>query len=171
VPVETGPKRLIAGRISGVYGVKGFVRVFSETEPRAAIAEYPELWVELAGVWKLLEVETGRGHGRGVVLKFSETPDREAAQALIGCTLAIERDWLAPLGEGEFYWADLQGLRVDTMDGTPLGHVDGFIETGANDVMVVRGERERLIPWVRERYVKEVNLESGCIRVDWDPEF
>jgi 16S rRNA processing protein RimM len=151
--------------------VKGFVRVFSETEPRAAIAEYPELWVELAGVWKLLKVETGRGHGRGVVLKFSETPDREAAQALIGCTLAIERDWLPPLGEGEFYWADLQGLRVDTMDGTPLGHVDGFIETGANDVMVVRGERERLIPWVREQYVKEVNLESGCIRVDWDPEF
>lgn len=169
--MEPGPKRLIVGRVSGVYGVKGFVRVFSDTEPRAALAEYPELWVERAGDWELLEVESGRAHGRGVVLKFRETPDRDAAQALMGCTLAIERDWLPPLDEGEFYWADLQGLRVETMDGTALGRVDGFIETGANDVMVVRGERERLIPWVRGMYVKDVDFDAGLIRVDWDPEF
>lgn len=169
--MEPGPNRLIVGRVSGVYGVKGFVRVFSETEPRAAIAEYPELWVERAGAWELLEVESGRAHGRGVVLKFRDTSGRDAAQTLIGCTLAIEREWLPPLDEGEFYWADLQGLRVETVDGTPLGRVDGFIETGANDVMVVRGERERLIPWVRGVYVKDVDFDAGLIRVDWDPEF
>lgn len=169
--METGSKRLIVGRISGIYGVKGFVRVFSDTEPRAAIAEYPELWVERAGVWQLLEVEEGRAHGRGVVLKFRESQDREAAQALMGSTLAIERDWLPPLDEGEFYWADLQGLQVETLDGLALGRVDGFIETGANDVMVVRGERERLIPWVRGMYVKDVDVVAGRIRVDWDPEF
>lgn len=169
--METGSKRLIVGRISGIYGVKGFVRVFSDTEPRAAIAEYPELWVERAGAWQLLEVEEGRAHGRGVVLKFRESQDREAAQALMGSTLAIERDWLPPLDEGEFYWADLQGLQVETLDGLALGRVDGFIETGANDVMVVRGERERLIPWVRGMYVKDVDVVAGRIRVDWDPEF
>lgn len=169
--METGSKRLIVGRISGIYGVKGFVRVFSDTEPRAAIAEYPELWVERAGAWQLLEVEEGRAHGRGVVLKFRESQDREAAQALMGSALAIERDWLPPLDEGEFYWADLQGLQVETLDGLALGRVDGFIETGANDVMVVRGERERLIPWVRGMYVKDVDVVAGRIRVDWDPEF
>lgn len=169
--MEPGPKRLIVGRISGVYGVKGFVRVFSETEPRAAIAEYPALWVERAGGWELLELESGRAHGRGVVLKFRDASDRDAAQALMGCALAIERDWLPPLEEGEFYWADLQGLGVETVEGTPLGQVDGFIETGANDVMVVRGERERLIPWVRGMYVKDVDFDAGLIRVDWDPEF
>lgn len=168
---ESGPKRLIVGHISGVYGVKGFVRVFSETDPRAAIAEFPRLWVERAGRWERLAVETGRAHGRGVVLKFRGTADRDAAQGLVGCTLAIEREWLPPPGEGEFYWADLQGLRVETAEGQSLGRIKGFIETGANDVMVVQGERERLIPWVRGRYVTDVDLEAGCVRVDWDPEF
>lgn len=168
---EPGSKRLIVGRISGVYGVKGFVRVFSETEPRSAIAGFPELWVERAGRWERLAVEAGRVHGRGVVLKFRETVDRDAAQALIGCSLAIQRDWLPPPDEGEFYWADLQGLKVETVEGQSLGRIEGFIETGANDVMVVQGERERLIPWVRERYVTDVDLEAGRVQVDWDPEF
>lgn len=168
---EPGSKRLIVGRISGVYGLKGFVRVFSETEPRGAIAGFPQLWVERADRWERLEVESGRAHGRGVVLKFRETASRDEAQALIGCTLAIERDWLPPPHEGEFYWADLQGLRVETVEGQPLGRIEGFIETGANDVMVVQGERERLIPWVRGRYVTDVDLEAGRIQVDWDPDF
>ncbi len=164
-------QRLVVGRISGVYGVKGFVRVFSETEPRAAIAAFPRLWVQRAGVWECLEVESGRAHGRGVVLKFPAVSDREAAHALIGCTLAVERDWLPPAEQGVYYWADLEGLQVETVDGTPLGRIEGLIETGANDVMVVRGDRERLIPWVLDRYVIEVDLEAGRVRVDWDPEF
>lgn len=164
-------ERLVVGRISGVYGVKGFVRVFSDTDPREAIAGFPSLWVERAGAWELLEVEDGRAHGHGVVLKFRETADREAAHALIGCTLAVERDWLPPPEEGAFYWADLQGLRVETMDGTELGTIQGFMQTGANDVMVVKGERERLVPWVRGRYVMDVDLEGGLVRVDWDPDF
>ena len=164
-------ERLVVGRISGVYGVKGFVRVFSDTEPREAIAEFPRLWVERGGRWESLEVEDGRAHGRGVVLKFRETADREAAHALIGCALAVERDWLPPPEEGTFYWADLQGLRVETMDGTVLGKIHGFIQTGANDVMVVKGERERLVPWVRGLYVMDVDLEGGWVRVDWDPDF
>lgn len=163
--------RLIVGRISGVYGVKGFVRVFSETEPRAAIAGFDRLWMERSGVWECRELESGRAQGRGVVLKFRGVDDRDAAHALIGNVLAVERGWLPPPDEGEFYWADLRGLRVETVAGIPLGDVAGFLETGANDVMVVRGERERLIPWVRGVYVKDVDLEAGLIRVDWDPEF
>ncbi len=163
--------RLIVGRVSGVYGVKGFVRVFSDTEPRAAITEFPRLWLQRGGCWECLEVEDGRAHGHGVVLKFRETGDREGAHALIGCRLAIERDWLPPPEEGAFYWADLQGLTVETVDGRVLGKIHGFIQTGANDVMVVKGDRERLVPWVRDRYVVGVDLEAGCVRVDWDPDF
>ncbi|AHE97361.1 ribosome maturation factor RimM [Thioalkalivibrio paradoxus] len=165
------PERLIVGRVSGVYGVKGFVRIFSETEPRAAIAGFSQLWLQRGDDWELLEVESGRAHGRGVVLKFRETVDRDAACALVGSTLAVEREWLPPLEEGAYYWADLQGLRVETKDGVDLGRITGFIETGANDVMVVRNDRERLVPWVRGRYVLDVDLAAGLVRVDWDPEF
>jgi 16S rRNA processing protein RimM len=169
--MDPGPDRLVVGRVSGVYGVKGFVRVFSETDPRGAIAEFPRLWMQRSGAWECLEVEAGRAHGRGVVVKFRGTDDREAAHGLIGCTLAVERDWLPPLEEGAFYWADLQGLRVETEDGVALGRVEGFMQTGANDVMVVKGDRERLVPWVRGVYVLDVDLDAGLVRVDWDPDF
>lgn len=165
------PERLVVGRVSGVYGVKGFVRVFSEMEPRGAIAGFSRLWMQHGGDWQSIELEDGRAHGRGVVLKFRGTDDREAAHGLIGCTLAVERDWLPLLEEGEFYWADLQGLDVETMDGIPLGRIDSFMQTGANDVMVVRGDREHLVPWVRGLYVLDVDLDARRVRVDWDPDF
>jgi len=164
-------ERIRVGRVSGVYGVKGWVRVFSETDPRAAIAEFPRLWMRYGGEWRLVEVESGRAHGAGVVVKFSDVEDREAAYGLMGAELAIERDWLPPAEEGEYYWADLLGMSVVNRDGTEFGRITGFIETGANDVLVVRGDRERLIPWVRGRYVLEVDPEARCVQVDWDPDF
>ncbi|WP_018860668.1 MULTISPECIES: ribosome maturation factor RimM [unclassified Thioalkalivibrio] len=164
-------ERIRVGRVSGVYGVKGWVRIFSETEPRAAIADFPRLWLRSGAAWRLAEVEAGRAHGPGVVMKFAETADREAAYGLMGAELAIERDWLPPTKDGEYYWADLLGMEVEHQDGTALGHISGFMETGANDVLVVRGDRERLIPWVRDQYVLDVDLEARRLRVDWDPEF
>lgn len=165
-------ERLAVGRISGLYGVRGFVRVFSETEPRAAIADFPRLWVRGAdGTWQYRELEDGRAHGRGVVLKFSGVDDRDAAQALLGAELAIERDWLPEAEPGSYYWADLQGLLVVTASGVELGRVAEFIQTGANDVVVVQGEKEHLVPWVMDRYILEVDLPGGRIQVDWDPDF
>lgn len=164
-------ERIRVGRVSGVYGVRGWVRIFSETEPRDAITGFPRLWMKQAEGWQLVEIESGRAHGPGVVIKFAGVADRDDAYGLMGAELAIERDWLPPAEEGEYYWADLQGLSVEHVDGTPLGTVVGFMETGANDVMVVSGERERLIPWVQGPYILEVDLEGGLIRVDWDPEY
>ncbi len=164
-------ERIRVGRVSGVYGVKGWVRVFSETAPRAAITEFPQLWMQHGSAWRLVDVEGGRAHGAGVVMKFRDAADRDEAHQLIGAELAIERDWLPPVEDGAYYWADLLGMTVEHRDGTELGTISGFIETGANDVLVVRGDRERLIPWVREQYVLDVDLEARRVRVDWDPEY
>jgi len=164
--------RLPVGRVSGIYGVRGFVRVFSEMEPREAVADFPHIWVRVpGGVWEFREIESGRAHGRGVVLKFVGVDDRELAQAMVGAELEIERSWLPQPESGAYYWADLQGLLVETGSGVTLGQVAGFIQTGANDVLVVRGEREHLVPWVVGRYVLGVDLAARRIQVDWDPDF
>lgn len=169
----SGPRKLIVGRVTGVYGVKGFVRVFSEMTPRAAIAEFAELYwtaVRPAGVpvqWQRVAVAEGRAHGPGVVLRFDGVNERDGAAAWMGRTLAIDRDWLPELDDGEVYWADLIGLEVVNRQGETLGRVARLFETGANDVVVVQGDRERLIPWVRGRFVDEVDLTSGVLRVDW----
>jgi 16S rRNA processing protein RimM len=164
-------QRIRVGRISGVYGVKGFVRVFSDTEPREGVAAFPRLWVGDGGSWQCLEVESGRAQGRGVILRFAGIEDREQALAMKGRELAIERDWLPDPEEGEFYRADLVGLDVVNLEGIALGQLVDFIETGANDVMVIRGQREHLVPWVQGRFVKTVDLVSRQIVVDWDADF
>ena len=122
--------------------------------------------------WQRWKLASGRRQGKAVVLKLKVCNDRGTAEALIGAQIAITHDQLPELdAPGDYYWTDLQGLRVETIDGIDLGRVDRLFETGANDVMVVRGERERLIPFLWERVVCEVDIEAGLMRVDWDPDF
>lgn len=160
--------KLIVGRVTGVYGVKGFVRVFSEMSPRDMIVGFESLyWRAAQGNWNSIGVAEGRAHGNGVVLRFGGVDSRDGAYAWIGRTLAVERSEL-PATEGtEVYWVDLIGLRVINREGDVLGQVDRLFETGANDVVVVQGDRERLIPWVRDRVIDEVDLANGVLRVDW----
>lgn len=164
-------KRIVLGRVSGLFGVRGWVKVFSETDPRQGIAAYSPWQLRLQGDWKAIEVESGRRHGKSVIAKLRGIDDREAAAALLDAEIAVWRSQLPAAAEGEFYWADLEGLAVRTAEGVELGAVSHLIETGANDVLVVRGERERLIPFVRGQVVKTVDLERGLVVVDWDPEF
>ncbi|OOG22269.1 ribosome maturation factor RimM [Thioalkalivibrio denitrificans] len=164
-------RRIILGRISGVFGVQGWVKVFSDTEPREQITRFNPIQLGREGQWREARIEAGRSHGKGVVMKIEGCDDRDAAAALMNSEIAVWRDQLPPLPEGEHYWADLVGLKVLTRDGTPLGVVQDVMQTGANDVIQVQGERERLIPWVLGDVVREVDLEAGIVRVDWDPEF
>lgn len=159
------------GRITGLYGVEGWVKVFSYTEPRGGIIDYDPLYLADQGSWRPCQVAEGRLQGRGVILRFAGYDDRNAAVALLGGDLAVRRDQLAPLTAGEYYWSDLEGLRVITVGGVELGVVERLFETGANDVMVVAGERERLIPFITGDVIVEVDLAGGVIRVDWDPDF
>lgn len=162
---------IILGRVSGLFGVQGWVRIFSHTEPRQGIINYKPVFLNRQGEWQSFIIEEGRAHGAGVVLKFAGYDDRDQAAMLIQSDIAIRRLQLPPPAPGEYYWADLAGLQVVTLEGVDLGTVDRVFATGANDVLVVKGERERLLPFVKGQVVIEVDLEQGMLRVDWDPDF
>ncbi len=118
----------------------------------------------------MISVAAGRVHGKGVVVQFESVTDRDVAAQLVGLEISIKSEQLRPVEQGEYYWSDLVGLEVVTIDGQVLGLVDHLIETGANDVLVVKGDRERLLPYTKECVVK-VSLDEGTIQVDWDPDF
>lgn len=162
---------VIMGRVAGLFGVQGWVKLISHTEPRIGILDYAPLYLETADGWQPVHLEQGRAQGKGIVAKFAGIDDRDAAAMLLDRALAVRREQLPAVAEDEYYWADLEGLRVVTLQGRELGVIHRLFETGANDVMVVRGERERLIPFLPEQVVRDVDLQSGVLRVDWDPEF
>ena len=157
------------GHISGVHGVRGWVKIHSLTEPRDAIFEY-QPWL-LGESLEEIRVRQGKKHGNRLLALLENTDDREQAEALVNQPIAVYREQFPELLEDEFYWTDLMGLSVQLENGRELGTIEHMLATGANDVMVVRGERERLIPFVLGRYVKEVNLDRGLVVVDWDPDF
>ena len=160
------------GRITGAHGIKGWVKVLSETSPRANIVQYSPWYLVRGGRHEEWKVQDGRMQGKSVVAKLTGCNDRDMAEGLAGLEIRIRRDQLPPATEpGEFYWADLVGLAVRTLDGVELGRIDQLFETGANDVIVVDGDRERLIPYLWEQVVREVDLQQGVMRVDWDPDF
>lgn len=159
------------GRITGAYGVRGWVRVASDTEPSSNILDYRPWQVRVGGDWVTHQVVEGRPHGRGLVVKLEGLDDRDAAAGLSGAEIAVSRSALPSPAGWEVYWADLVGAEVVTRAGVALGKVDHLMATGANDVMVVMGERERLIPFLEDQVVTEVDLAAKRITVDWDPEF
>lgn len=129
---------IVVGRVSGVHGVRGWIKVYSETEPRENIFHYRPWYLLRRGECRRVEVSEGRVQGKGLVGHVQGCDDRDLAQRLIGATIGVSRAQFEPLDEGEYYWTDLEGLRVENREGVDLGVVDHLFETGANDVMVVR---------------------------------
>jgi 16S rRNA processing protein RimM len=170
--VTTSNDYIVVGKISGIYGVRGWVRVFSHTQPRENILTYQTWYLQDDKGWKPFELEDGRPHSKGVVAKFVGCDDRDQAIELQQQTIAIKREQLAELASDEYYWEQLVGLTVSNIENIELGVIDILLETGANDVLVVKaGEQERLIPYIRGDVIKEINLEAGTMLVDWDAEF
>jgi 16S rRNA processing protein RimM len=162
--------RVVVGRVVGVYGVKGWIRIESHTRPREAIFEYSPWRLETEQGSREGRVVTGRIQGPGLVAQIDGIQDRDQARTLIGAQIVIAREQLPPAGPGEVYWTDLEGCRVVNREGIELGTVSHLFETGANDVLVVVGERERLIPYI-DSVVESVDLAQGIVRVDWDEDF
>ncbi len=170
-PAGTGDSAALVavGRISGVHGIRGWVKVFSYTDPRENVLRYPEWWLTRGRERRLFRVRDGRS-GRTIVAALESMEDRDAAEAWIGAEIAVERSSLPDPGEGRYYWADLVGLEVRDGRGERLGRVERMLETGAHDVMVVGREQgeDLLIPFVLQEIVQAVCLKEGRIVVDWD---
>lgn len=163
-------KLVTLGRISGLFGVKGWVKVQSYTEPRDNLARFGVWIVRRRGADSAMEVEEARGHGSNVVAKLRGIDDRDAARDWVGAEVAVDRAALPACEPGEYYWTDLEGLEVRTVSGESLGKVDHLLATGEHDVLVLHGERDRLIPFVLGAVIRDVDLESGVIVADWWPE-
>lgn len=159
---------VVLGRIAGIFGVKGWVKVFSYTEPRQAILEYEDWLLKHGETWQAVTVEDGTPHGKSVIAKLANVEDRDAAMELVGIDIAVPRGELPQTQAGEYYWADLEGLKVVHRDGRSLGTVSYLLATSAHDVLVVDGDRERLIPFVMGRFILDVDSARGVINVDWE---
>ena len=162
---------LVIGKISGVFGVRGQLKVYSYTEPRENLLKYGPWMLGANDEWKSCEITSGQVQGKNLVIGLKGCDDRDQAQLLVGQEIAIKRAQLPGTQAGEYYWSELQGLSVVTTGQRVLGTVSHLLETGSNDVLVVKGDRERLIPFIMEQVVQDIDLHTGQIIVDWDPEF
>lgn len=157
---------ITVGKVTGHYGVKGWLKVYSYTQPMENIANY-KTWIVGGETIKGIKAKK---HGKTVVVYFKGLDNREKSQAFVGKEVQIYSEELSALGGDEFYWRQLIGLSVVNTKGEALGVIDSLFETGANDVMVVRGEsgEDVLIPFILDQYVKSVDLDCKSMLVDWE---
>lgn len=161
---------LCVGHILGAQGIQGWVRIFSNTSPRENILEYSPWLIEQDDELVTVKIK-GRLQGKHVLARLDGVEDRNQAERLTGCRLYIEAEQLPRLEAGDYYWSALIGLAVETLDAEPLGVIEAMMETGADDVMVLQGERERLVPFVMGEIVTEVDLENRRLVVNWSAEY
>lgn len=158
------------GYILGVQGVKGEVRVFSNTDPRENIVSYSPWLVEVDGQIETIEVN-GRLQGKHLIANLASVEDRDSATELVGSKIFILPDQLPKLDDDEYYWSDLIGMEVKSLQTEVLGIIESMMETGASDVMVLQGDKERLIPFVMEHIVKEIDVVNKQMIVDWPADY
>lgn len=171
---------LNVGRITSVFGIKGWVKIHSQTEPADNIFNYHPWYLKTKHGVETIELAEWRPHGKGFVAQIVDVDDRTQAEALCPVDIAVDKSSLVDLDDGDFYWHQLEGLRViSEFEGQryDFGTVKKILPTGANDVLVVVGDEqsmdqaERLVPYLPGQFVKHVDIASGIISVDWDPEF
>lgn len=161
---------LVVGRFGKSYGVKGWLRVHSLTDPPENILHYFPWQTQFSGEWRYVEISSSKQVSKQILVKIAECDSPEQAKIYANLPIAIDRQQLPPLPEGEYYWIELIGLKVLNKKQEVLGFVDSLMETGSNDVLVVKGERKRLLPYTKE-VIKAINLKEGAIIVDWDWDF
>ena len=176
VPAKRGTKddddqEVIIGRISGVYGVKGWVKVFSYSRPRENIFSYGTWLIDQGTGWQSRRILDYKEQGKNLLALIDDISDRDLAQQLVGLDVAIDKGALPELSNGEYYWCELIGMDIFALDGNCLGRIVDIQETGANDVLIAEGEQRYLVPLVHDEIVQEVDVENKRIIVDWNPEY
>jgi 16S rRNA processing protein RimM len=160
------------GRVLGAHGVKGALMVASYCDPPRRLLDFPTWWLHRGDEPRAVAMLRGQDSTKGLIVELDGITDRDVANAMKGTEIAIQRSLLPALRKGQYYWTDLEGLKVTNQDGIDLGVVDHLFDSGAHPILVVRdGERERMIPFVLDRHVLSVDLDAGLIRVDWDADF
>ncbi len=170
-------KQLVVGRLGAVYGIRGWLKIHSFTDEPESIFDYKPWLVEQRGKPVEIKVEKFKTHGKGWIVKLEGIDVREEAQLLTGAEISVSKEQLPEL-EDDFYWHDLMGCTVVNLQGYDLGQVSDLMETGSNDVLMVKanrkdafGKKERLIPFIEDQVIHEIDLATQTIKVDWDPSF
>ncbi len=162
---------VVMGKIVAAQGILGWVKVQTYTEYLDSLLDYDTWYVGNEQAWRPFQVLEADVRGKVLVAKLEGIADRTAAEKYKGLLIAVPRDSLPEQEEGEYYWSDLVGLSVENLAGETLGTVDTLLETGANDVLVVKGERgEILIPFIAS-VIQQVDLKKKTIRVDWQADY
>ena len=173
MPNDESLDYLIVGRLGKSHGVHGWIKLHSFTAPKSNILTYSKLHIKKPDGWQLLETCGKKDQTSGIIIQIKDcTTPEQASQYYTGLDIAILEENLPALDKGEFYWKDLEGLDVINTDGVSLGKVDYLIETGANDILVLLdGDKQRLIPFIMDEYVTEIDLSASRMTVDWDANF
>ncbi len=165
-------EKILLGKINGLYGVKGWLKVFSYTQPRNKIVEYKQWYLGDESNHQV-RVEQGRQHKSGIIVKLADIDDRDDAITLLNQKIWVTADQLDTLPDNEYYWFQLIGLEVFDCQNNRIGRIKDLMETGANDVLIVsgKGKQEHLIPYLQEQVVKNIDLEKKRMVVDWDTQY
>ncbi|MGE5724250.1 MAG: ribosome maturation factor RimM [Acidobacteriota bacterium] len=162
---------VVMGKIVAAQGILGWVKVQTFTEYLDSLLDYDTWYVGNEQAWRPLQVLEADVHGKVLVAKLEGVADRTAAEKYKGQLIAVPRAELPEQEEGEYYWSDLVGLSVENLAGEKFGAVASLLETGANDVLVVKGEHgETLIPFIAS-VIQQVSLKDKTIRVDWQVDY
>lgn len=166
------------GKLGSTYGIRGWLRIYSSTEEAESIFDYQPWFLKIKNQWVPTELENWRYHNNDLIVKLKGVEDREHAQTLANIEIGVDFAVFPTLEEGDYYWHDLIGCQVVNLQNYEMGTVSEMMETGSNDVLVVKaqmkdafGKQERLIPFLYEQVVKRVDLNTKTILVDWDAGF
>lgn len=164
-------KFIVIGRFGAPFGVKGWMKIQSFTDPEENVLHYQPWFADLKDGFTEVKIVDSRKHHKGIVIQVEGCDTKEDTARYCNISIAVARSVFPELTDDEYYWADLEGLTVHTTTGEELGKIDHVMPTGANDVLVIKGQKEILVPYLKDRVVKNIDLDNKTMIVDWDPDF